>query len=209
MPLNLLGDFAGGGMLLTLGVASAAYERSRSGEGQVIDAAMVDGAAMILGPMFVAAANGSWGERGTNFLDGGSHFYNVYETADGKWMAVGAIEPQFYRELLRVLGLEDDGRQWDKDGWPAAKIRFAARFADRSRAEWEAAFTGTDACVAPVIAPDEVETHPHTAAREVVIRRQGVAQPNVAPRFSRTPGVVGDPVHPGSSSLREIVSSWS
>jgi len=207
MPINLLGDFAGGGLLLALGIASAAFERSVSGAGQVIDAAMVDGAAMIFGPFFAAAERG-WGPRGTNHLDGGSHFYNVYETSDGGWMAVGAIEPAFYAELLRVLGLDDDGRQWDATAWPAWKERLAGLFAERTRADWEAAFAGTEACVAPVLAPTEVEHHEHTAAREVVVRRNGVLQPNTAPRFSRTPGEVGEPCHAGTTALADVLSSW-
>lgn len=208
IPLNLIGDFAGGGMLLAMGVACAAFERSVSGKGQVIDAAMVDGAAMVLGPMFTAGTSPSWGPRGTNSLDGGSHFYNVYETSDGGYMAVGAIEPQFYAVLLHHLGIADDGGQWDQARWPGQTARFAEIFLTKTRAEWESVFAGTEACVAPVLAPTEVERHEHMAAREVVIRRNGVAQPNAAPRFSRSAPVVGEPVHPGTSTVAEILSSW-
>ncbi len=149
------------------------------------------------------------GAAGTNQLDGGAHFYNVYETSDGKWLAVGAIEPQFYSAFLDGLGVDDDGSQWAKDGWPAWKERVAAIIRTRTRAEWEQRFDGTDACVAPVLEPAEVETHPHTAGREVVLRRNGVPQPNTAPRFSRTPGSIGDPTHPGADSLDALLAAWS
>lgn len=209
MPINLLGDFAGGGMLLAMGIAAAAFERSRSGRGQVIDAAMVDGAALVLGPFFVAAASGVWGPRGTNHLDGGAHFYQVYEAADGEWLAVGAIEPQFYAALLAGLGLEDDGRQWDREAWPGWKERIAAVFRSRRRAEWEAVFEGTDACVAPVLAPTEVAAHPHTAARGTVVELNGVPQPQAAPRFSRTPAAASAPCHPGEHALDDVLTSWT
>lgn len=208
IPINLLGDFAGGGLLLAMGIACAAFERSRSGLGQVIDAAMVEGAALIFGPFFAAYASGGWGPRGTNQLDGGAPFYNVYETADGGWMAVGAIEPQFHRAFLAGLGLDDDGSQWNRPAWPATKERYAAIFRTRTRAEWEQQFDGTDACVAPVLSPTEVAHHPHTAARQVVVERNGVPQPNTAPRFSRTPGTVGDPCHPGAHTVGDVLSSW-
>ncbi len=207
MPINLLGDFAGGGLVLAMGIACAAFERSRSGLGQVIDSAMVDGAALIFGPFFAAAAGG-WGPRGTNHLDGAAPFYNVYETADGGWMAVGAIEPQFHRAFRERLGLPDHGAQWQRDEWPATKQHYATLFRARSRAEWEQVFEGSEACVAPVLAPSEVPTHPHTAAREVVITRRGVPQPNTAPRFSRTPGSVGEACHPGAHSVTEVLSGW-
>ena len=208
MPINLLGDFAGAGLVLAMGVAAAAFERATSGKGQVIDVAMVDGAAMVFGPFFAATAGGGWGPRGTNHLDGGAHFYNVYETSDGGWIAVGAIEPQFYAAFLAGLGLADDGTQWARDGWPAWKERIAGIVRTRTRDEWLAVFDGTDACVAPVLSPAEVETHPHTAAREVVIRRAGVPQPNVAPRFSRTPGEAGTPAHPGADTIDGVLAAW-
>jgi alpha-methylacyl-CoA racemase len=209
MPINLLGDFAGGGLLLALGIAAAIVERAASGRGQVIDAAMVDGAAMVLGPFFVAAASGAWGERGTNHLDGGAHFYNVYETSDGKWVAVGAIEPQFYAELLSRLGLDDDGHQWDRARWPEWKQRLAGIFRTRTRDEWCDLLEGTEACFAPVLAPGEVASHRHMAARGTVVEINGVPQPQAAPRFSRTPASAGVPVHPGSHTADEVIESWA
>jgi alpha-methylacyl-CoA racemase len=208
MPLNLLGDFAGGGMLLAMGIACAAFERSTSGKGQVIDAAMVDGATLLFIPIFGMAVNGMWGDRGTNFLDGGAHFYNVYETADGKWVSVGAIEPQFYAELLKGLGFDDDGRQNDKAVWPQWKARFAEVFKTKTRAEWDDVFDGTDACFAPVLHASEVATYPHTAARDIVVEINGAPQPQIAPRFSRTPGAAKEPCHPGEHDATEIVAEW-
>ncbi|MEI2707024.1 MAG: CoA transferase [Ilumatobacteraceae bacterium] len=161
-PVNLLGDFAGGGMMLVFGIVCAAYERERSGLGQVIDAAMIDGVAAILGPMFMAKTTGFWGPRGTNHLDGGAPFYNVYETADRKWISIGAIEPQFHAELYRRLGLaEPDG--WETDGWAAEKDRLAEVFRARTRDEWCELLEGTDSCFAPVLSVPEMLTHPHTA----------------------------------------------
>lgn len=214
MPVNLLGDFAGGGLVLAMGVASAIVERFSSGRGQVIDVAMVDGAAMILGPFFAAAANGFWGERGTNHLDGGSHFYNVYRTADDRWVAVGAIEPQFYAELVQRLEVTDDEvlnptRQNDRQIWPAAKERMAAIFSSRSRHEWEEIFEGSDACFAPVLAPGEVADHPHTHARGTTVEINGVLQAQAAPRFSRSPSAAGLPCHPGQHQVDEILDTWS
>lgn len=214
MPINLLGDFAGGGLVLAMGVASAIVERFTSGQGQVIDVAMVDGAAMILGPFFAAAANGFWGERGTNHLDGGSHFYNVYRTADDRWVAVGAIEPQFYAELVKRLNVAEDellnpSRQNDRSVWPAAKVRMAEIFATRTRADWEKIFDGSEACFAPVLSPEEVPDHPHTKQRGTTVKINGVLQAQAAPRFSRTPAAAGTPCHPGQNQLDEILETWS
>ena len=208
-PLNLLGDFAGGGMLLALGIACAVVERATSGRGQIIDAAMVDGAAQVLGPLFAAATSGRWGPRGTNHLDGGAHFYNVYRCADGEWISVGAIEPQFYAALLSGLGLTDDGSQHDRSRWEDWKQRFAEVFATRTRADWETRFAGTDACVAPVLHPTEVAGHPHTAARGIAVDVNGSVQAQAAPRFSRTPAAAGVPCHPGSTPIGEVLSGWS
>ena len=208
-PINLLGDFAGGGMLLALGIACAVIERATSGLGQVIDAAMVDGAAQVLGPIFAAATSGRWGPRGTNHLDGGAHFYNVYRCADGEWISVGAIEPQFYAALLAGLGLEDDGAQHDVGRWSEWKARFTEVFATRTRDEWEANFAGTDACVAPVLHPSEVAAHPHTAARGIAVDVNGSVQAQAAPRFSRTPAAAGIPCHPGSTAISDALAAWS
>ncbi|MCB1003191.1 MAG: CoA transferase [Acidimicrobiales bacterium] len=203
-PINVLGDFAGGGMLLAYGIVSALLAAARSGRGQVVDAAMVDGAALLLTPFFAARNSGFWGPRGTNHLDTGAHFYEVYECADGRWVAVGAIEPPFYAALLEGLGLagdEDPAEQMDASLWPAKKERFAAIFRTRTRDEWCAAFAGNDACVAPVLAPDEAPAHPHAVARSAFLTVDGVPQPAPAPRFSATPErVAGPPQHPGADT---------
>ncbi len=210
MPINLLGDFAGGGLLMVTGIVAAAYERERSGHGQVLDVAMVEGAAMILGPFFAAAASGAWGPRGTNHLDGGAPFYQVYETADGEWMAAGAIEPQFYAALIDGLGLDPaENPQWDRSQWAAMKERFGETFRSRTRRDWEVVFEGVDACVSPVLAPTEVAEHPHTRHRNVVATVNGVLQATPAPRFSRTPAALGVPVHPGGDDFDAVLASWS
>jgi alpha-methylacyl-CoA racemase len=190
-PLNLVGDFGGGGMLLALGVVAALFERERSGAGQVVDVAMVDGAALLTGFVHGMRAAGMWSDRrGENLLDGSAPFYDTYETADGRYVAVGAIEPAFYAALLAGLGLdgEDLPGQLDRDGWPAVRARFAAVFAGRTRDEWAAHFAGTDACVTPVLAPGEAPGHPHNTARGTFFTADGAVQPAPAPRFSRTPG---------------------
>ena len=209
-PINLLADFAGGGMLLALGVASALYERERSGEGQVIDAAMVDGAALMLTPFYGARASGAWGPRGTNLLDTGAPFYDVYETADGKWLALGAIEPQFYAALLEGLGLADAAlpSQLDGSGWAELRARFAAVIGERTRDDWVEQFAGLDACVAPVLTPEEAPAHPHHQARAAFRTVQGVPQPAPAPRFSRS--TLDDPrpaEHPGAATA-ETLAGW-
>jgi alpha-methylacyl-CoA racemase len=189
-PLNLVGDFGGGGMLLALGVVAALLEAGRSGAGQVVDAAMVDGAALLTTQFHELLAAGLWGEeRGANLLDGGAPFYGVYETADGRHLAVGALEPQFYAELLRRLGLDggDLPAQLDRDGWPLLRERLAALFRTRTREEWCELLAGTDACVAPVLGLGEAPAHPHNRARGTFVDVGGVTQPAPAPRFSRTP----------------------
>src|SRR5262249_15558160 len=202
-PINVIGDFAGGGLLLAFGIVSALLERERTGVGQVIDAAMIDGAALMLTPFFAARASGFWGPRGTNVLDTGAPFYEVYETADGEWMAVGAIEPQFYAALLAGLGL-DATTLVDRDdpaNWPALKTAFAAVFRERTRAQWCQIFDGTDACVAPVLAPTEAHTHPHTLARRGFLVHDGVPQPAPGPRFSAHPDPEPSaPEHPGAAT---------
>lgn len=188
-PLNLVSDYGGGGMLLALGVVAALLERAASGEGQVVDAAMADGLALMLAPFQAMAARGVWGERGSNLLDGGAPFYRTYETADGGWISVGAIEPQFYAEFLRVLGIDDAdlGAQLDKAYWPAATKRIAAVVATRTRDEWTSRFEGVDACVQPVLELAEATKHPHAVARGMFDDVDGVPQPRPAPRLSRTP----------------------
>jgi alpha-methylacyl-CoA racemase len=207
-PVNLLGDFAGGGMMLVFGIVCAAYERERSGLGQVIDAAMIDGVAAILGPMFMAKTTGFWGPRGTNHLDGGAPFYNVYETADRKWISIGAIEPQFHAELYRRLGLaEPDG--WETDGWAAEKDRLAEVFRARTRDEWCELLEGTDSCFAPVLSVPEMLTHPHTATRGIGVDIHGTTQAAPAPRLSRTPATANDPCHPGQHSITDVLADWT
>jgi alpha-methylacyl-CoA racemase len=196
-PVNLLGDFGGGGMLLALGILAALVERASSGHGQVVDAAMVDGSALLTSFLYGLRATRSWQDkRGVNLLDGGAPFYDTYTTADGEYMAVGALEPQFYAALLAGLGLADAGLsgQHDRDGWPVLRERFAARFAERTRAEWEEAFAGTDACVSPVLSLAEAPAHPHARARNAFVEVGGVTQPAPAPRFGRT--AAGPPLAP-------------
>jgi alpha-methylacyl-CoA racemase len=188
-PLNLVGDFGGGGMLLALGILAALVERQRSGLGQVVDAAMVDGSALLTSFIYGLRARGAWrDERGVNLLDGGAPFYDTYATSDGKHVAVGALEPQFYAALLAGLGLTDAGlpAQLDVAGWPVQRARFAEVFAQRTRDEWAGIFAGTDACVAPVLSPAEAAAHPHNVARQVFADVGGIPQPGPAPRFGRT-----------------------
>jgi alpha-methylacyl-CoA racemase len=203
-PVNLVGDFGGGGMLLALGILAALVERARSGRGQVVDAAMVDGSALLTSFIYGLRAAGSWqDERGTNLLDGGAPFYDTYATSDGQYMAVGALEPQFYAALLRGLGLDDADlpAQLDRAGWPVLRQRFAETFASRTRAEWEEAFARTDACVAPVLGVAEAARHPHAAARAAFVDVGGVTQPAPAPRFSRSAAEVpAPPPRPGADT---------
>ncbi len=194
-PINLLGDFAGGGMLCAMGVVMALLERERSGKGQVIDSAMVDGAASLASFIFGFQAQGYWkAERGTNLLDGAAHFYGTYETSDKRWLSVGAIEPQFYAALIEGMGLAADDlpAQMDQSTWPAMKEKFASVFGGRSRDEWCAIFDGTDACVAPILAIDEVSSHPHSVERESFVAGvSGSPAPAPSPRLLRTPGRAG------------------
>ncbi|GAA4634668.1 CaiB/BaiF CoA-transferase family protein [Actinoallomurus vinaceus] len=200
-PLNLIGDFGGGGMLLALGVLAALYERSRSGRGQVVDAAMVDGASLLTSFIHGMRGQGLWrDERGTNLLDGGAPFYDTYETADGRYVSVGALEPQFYAALLRGLGLEGEDlpAQLDQERWPELRARFTEIFKQRTRDEWTAIFDGTDACVAPVLGLGEAPSHPHNRARGGFVELGGLSQPAPAPRFSRTEAETPrPPVRPG------------
>jgi crotonobetainyl-CoA:carnitine CoA-transferase CaiB-like acyl-CoA transferase len=196
-PLNLLGDFAGGGMLLAVGVLAALLERERSGAGQVVDAAMVDGSALLTTFLHGMLEAGAWSApRGHNLLDGGAPFYDTYRTADGGFMAVGALEPAFYEELLAGLGLTGDSdlpARNDRAGWDTLRRRFAERFAQRTRDEWTAAFGGLDACVAPVLSPLEAQGHPQNRARGTFVEVGGVRQPAPAPRFDRTPAAAPAP----------------
>jgi alpha-methylacyl-CoA racemase len=214
-PLNLVGDFGGGGLLLAFGMVCGLLEASRSGEGQVIDAAMVDGAALLAGMMHGLRASGDWGARGTNLLDSGAWFYEVYETADGGYISLGPIDARSCQELLRLTGLADDidgggpvPDQSDRGSWPAMKERMAAVIRTRTRDEWCALLEGTDACFAPVLGPDEAPEHPHNRERGTFTEVAGVVQPAPAPRFSRTaPQVAGPPPEPGQHTV-EALSDW-
>jgi alpha-methylacyl-CoA racemase len=211
-PLNLVGDFGGGGMLLALGVVCALLERERSGEGQVVDAAMVDGAALLMTFIHGLRAMGMWtDEAGTNLLDTGAHFYDVYECADGEFVSIGSIEPQFYAELLRLSGLGDEPDlpyQMDRSQWPAMKERVAALIQTKSRDEWCALMEASDVCFAPVLDMGEAPKHPHNVARSTFVDVAGVMNPAPAPRFSRTPGgIERPPVHPGQHT-DEVLTEW-
>jgi alpha-methylacyl-CoA racemase len=203
-PVNLLGDFGGGGMLLALGILAALVERASSGLGQVIDAAMVDGSALLTSFIYGMRATGTWQDnRGSNLLDGGAPFYDTYQTADGQYIAVGALEPQFYAALLDGLGLTAAGLpgQHDRTGWPALRHAFAEKFAGRTRADWEQVFAGTDACVSPVLSLAEAPRHPHAVARSAFVDVNGLTQPAPAPRFGRTvPPVPGAPPRLGADT---------
>ncbi len=209
-PLNLVGDFGGGGMLLAFGMVCGILEARRSGEGQVVDAAMVDGAALLMAMVHGLRATGLWSdERGTNLLDSGAPFYEVYETADAKFVSVGSIEPQFYDELLRLTGLADDpafAAQMNRAEWPVLKSRLAEVFRTRTRDEWCSIMEGTDVCFAPVLALPEAPEHPHLAERSTLVEVAGLTQPAPAPRFSRTPGSIQrPPPHPGQHSDEALV----
>jgi len=210
-PLNLVGDFGGGGMLLAFGMVAALVEAGRSGEGQVVDAAMVDGAATLMTMIHAFRDGGIWNDaRSANMLDTGAPFYDVYETSDGKWMAVGGIEAQFYAELLSGLGLDSDPSwptQNDRAQWPAMKARFVDIFKTKTRDEWTALFDGTDACVVPVLSPWEAHLHPHNVARSTFVEVEGKVQPAPSPRFSRTPSAVSSaPPLPGADTVSGLVS---
>lgn len=221
-PINVLADFAGGGMLLAFGIACALHARATEAGGaptggQVVDAAMVDGAALLMAPFYAGRASGAWGSRGTNVLDGAAPFYDSYECADGRWLAVAAIEPQFYAALLQGLGIDgnDDllgaAHQYDTARWPAAKARLAGLIATRARNDWVTAFeeAGLDACIAPVLAPDEAPRHPHARARQAFVDVDALPQPAPAPRFSRTTTTrpaTGPARGPGRT--REALRAW-
>ncbi|MDF3146521.1 CaiB/BaiF CoA-transferase family protein, partial [Streptomyces sp. T21Q-yed] len=215
-PLNLLADFAGGGLLLAFGVVAALYERERSGSSQVVDAAMVDGSALLTSFLYGMRGAGLWNtERGTNHLDGAAPYYDTYECADGRYVAVGALEPQFYAQLTALLDLEEDeegGEEapfyLDPTGWPRLRERLAAAFRTRPRDEWAALFADTDACVTPVLSPWEAHTHPHHQARNTYVEVDGLTQPAPAPRFSRTPSAPPRPMDKGGRALAHALASW-
>ena len=210
-PLNLVGDFGGGGMLLAFGVVCGVLEAARSGRGQVVDAAMVDGSAL-LGSMFHGLAQtGGWHDRReSNRLDGGAPFYGTYETADGRWVAIAANEPQFYRVLVETLGFApgDLPDQMDESTWPDVRARFAAVFRTRTRDEWAELFRSLETCLSPVLTLAEAPEHEHTTARKAFVPVDGVLQPAPAPRFERTPGAVARPMSRPGEHTEALLSEW-
>ncbi|HEX4893854.1 MAG TPA: CaiB/BaiF CoA-transferase family protein [Hyphomicrobiaceae bacterium] len=208
-PLNLVGDFGGGGMYLAFGVVCAMLEAQRSGKGQVVDAAMVDGAASLMAMFHGMWSEGIWREeRGTNMLDTGAPWYDVYETKDGKFVSIGSIEGRFYADLIGRLGLTNEAlpKQHDRAGWPVLRARFTEIFKSKTRSEWEKVFEGSDACFAPVLSISEVTQHPHNAVRSTFIKRDGVQQPAPAPRFSRTRPELGGPSKPPGTDTADVLA---
>jgi alpha-methylacyl-CoA racemase len=212
-PLNMVGDFGGGGMFLAYGVVCGLLEAQRSGQGQVVDTAMVDGAAVLMSMFWAFRAIGQFDENkpGTNLLDTGAHFYDVYRCADGKYISVGSIEPQFYAELLRLTGLTEDAefkQQMDKNLWPHLKTRLHKLFESKTRDEWCSIMEATDVCFAPVLTMGEAAEHPHNVARQTFVDVAGMKQPAPAPRFSRTtPEISRPPAHAGQHT-REVLADW-
>ncbi|MDV6012921.1 CaiB/BaiF CoA-transferase family protein [Haloechinothrix sp. LS1_15] len=209
-PLNLVADYGGGGMLLAMGILAALYERQHSGEGQVVDASMVDGSALLATSLYGLRANGVWsGERGTNMLDGGAPFYDTYETADGKYVAVGAIEMRFWRDLCSVLGLDPDELplHFDQNEWPRLREILATEIAKHERDDLVARAEGTDACLTPVLTPEEAPDHPHNTARGTFVEVGGVRQPAPAPKFDRTPAKEPRAPHERGSDTEEVLAA--
>jgi len=212
-PLNMVGDFGGGGMFLAFGVVCALLEAQRSGAGQVVDTAMVDGAAVLMSMFWAFRTMGVFNEDkpGTNLLDTGAHFYDVYACKDGGYISIGSIEPQFYAELLRLTGLDTDpefAKQNDHAAWPHLKERIADVFASKTRDEWCAVMEHTDVCFAPVLTMAEAAAHPHNQARETFVEVNGMLQPAPAPRFSRTTASVSAPPARAGEHSREILTDW-
>jgi alpha-methylacyl-CoA racemase len=210
-PLNLVGDFGGGALYLAFGMACALFEAQKSGKGQVVDAAMTDGAASLMSMFYGMKASGFWEDRkGANLLDGAAHFYDTYETADGKWVAIGSIEPQFYALLLEKTGIADPEfqAQMDKSKWPSLKAKIANVIRTKTRDQWDALMLNTDVCYAPVLSLDEAPRHPHNVSRQTFVEIDGVVQPNVAPRFSRTvPKIQGSAPQAGAHT-ESALKDW-
>ncbi len=216
-PINLVGDFGGGGMLLAFGMVCGILEAHRSGTGQVVDAAMVDGSAVLMTMMWAFSAMGIWSDaKGTNMLDTGAHFYDTYECADGGFVSIGSIEPQFYAQLLELSGLESSyaergealPSQMDKSQWGSMKERLAEIFLTRTRDEWCSIMEGTDVCFAPVLTMSEAAQHPHNVERGTFVEVAGVQQPAPAPRFSRTTAEVQRPPAHGGQHTDEVLADW-
>jgi alpha-methylacyl-CoA racemase len=211
VPLNLFGDFGGGTLYLAMGILAALIEAQRSGRGQVVDAAIVDGVSNLLTMHHALLQMGDWQlERASNLSDGGAPFYAVYPTADDRYVAVGAVEPKFYRELVARMGFADTDLppQYDRSQWPTLRTRFAARFLEKSQAEWCAILEATDACFSPVLSFAEASGHPHNIARETLVSFEGVTNPAPAPRFSRTPGTLRQPPTPPGADSEAILRDW-
>lgn len=211
VPLNLIGDFGAGSMFLVLGIMAALHERQTSGLGQVVDAAIVDATPVLAQMQWAYRGAGVWNDaRRSNLLDGGAPFYDTYTCADGEHVAVGALEPQFYAELLAGLGLTDAGlpHQHDLGGWPELRARFTQVFATRTRDEWARTFDGTDACVAPVLSMAEAVEHPHNVARGTFVTADGVVQPTPAPRFSRTPATLSTGAREPGQDTAAVLADW-
>ncbi|MUL65841.1 carnitine dehydratase [Mycobacterium sp. CBMA 234] len=211
-PVNLVGDFGGGSTFLVMGVLAAVWEASRSGRGQVVDAAIVDGASSLTGILHGLMAAGQWqDQRGTNFLDTGVPWYDTYQTSDGEWMAVGALEPKFYAEFTRLLGLSEEtaALRQNPSGWAELREAITTAFASRTRAEWAAVFEGTDACVAPVLSLTEASRHPHLAERGTFIDVDGLVQPAPAPRFSRTTAQTPTPPPAVGADGADVLRDWA
>jgi alpha-methylacyl-CoA racemase len=207
-PLNLVGDFGGGALYLVVGVLAALLEASKSGKGQVVDAAMCDGAASLMSMFFDMTAVGRWTEeRESNFLDGGAHFYGVYECACGNFISIGSIEPQFYALLRQHAGLSDADfdQQMERKAWPGLRQKLADVFKTKTRDEWCKIMEGTDVCFAPVLTMSEAPNHPHMAARNIFVSRHGITQPAPAPRFSRTPSAIREPA---TADIASLTNEW-
>ncbi|MDB5424408.1 MAG: putative acyl-CoA transferase/carnitine dehydratase [Phenylobacterium sp.] len=210
-PLNLVGDFGGGALYLAFGLLAGVIQARESGKGQVIDCAMSDGAASLMAMFYGLKASGVWKEgRRRNFLDGGAHFYDTYQCADGKWISIGSIEPQFYALLLEKTGIDDPefAHQHDRGRWPELHDKLAAVIAAKSQAEWCAIMEGTDVCFAPVLDLDEAPQHAHNAARRTFVEVAGVTQPAPAPRFSATPGAIQGPPPAVGAHDRDALADW-
>lgn len=210
-PLNLIADYGGGAMFLVVGLLAGVLEARNSGRGQVVDAAMSDGSALLMAAIYSLKAMGYWTDRReSNFLDGGAHFYDTYQCADGKWLAVGPIEPHFYRILLEGCGVDDPDprQQWRPTSWPAMKERLRTALRAKTRDEWCALFEGSDACVTPVLGLDEAPSHPHNQARQTFVEFEGLLQPGPAPRFSRTPAAIQSPPGSPATSSNDWLMDW-
>ncbi|MDC0147578.1 CoA transferase [Alphaproteobacteria bacterium] len=210
-PLNLVGDFGGGALYLAMGICAALLEAANSGKGQVVDCAMTDGATSLMSMFYGMKASGIWStNRADNMLDGAAHFYDVYETSDGKFVSIGSIEPQFYALLREKSGFEDTAfdAQMDRAAWPELKVKVATAFKTKTRDEWDEIMQGTDICYAPVLDMDEAFTHPHNVARQTLVEIDGVVQPNVAPRFSRTESKIQGPAPTNGQHNDSALGEW-